>query len=312
VSRDLPTKPVPAPAAATAPGCRPASLGNDPGSCPSLTILIPAYNEEKRIRATLELYARHFQQFYHGKFYLLVVLNGCRDRTLDVVREASLEFPQIRWVEFKAPIGKGGALIDGFKEAEGTDLVGFTDADASTTPASFLRLARECAKADCAIGSRRISGAVIRQFQPSHRMFASGVFHAIVEVLFRMGIKDTQCGAKVLRSEALQRIHPTLHIADMAFDINLLYSLKRANLRILEIPVEWTDSAGSSVRYFRTSLVMFLSVVRLRLIYSPFYRWLRPLRPLEGWIYRSLLRNPPPRQVATHEPVSAAEPSRVQ
>jgi hypothetical protein len=62
-----------------------------------------------------------------------------------------------------------------------------------------------------------------------------------------------------------------------------------------ETPVDWTDHLGSKVRYFRTSLVMFLSVVRLRLVYSPFYRWLLPLRPLETWVYLSL-RTPPPRE----------------
>jgi len=80
----------------------------------------------------------------------------------------------------------------------------------------------------------------------------------------------------------------------MAFDVNLLYAVKRAGGTLIEAPVDWTDHLGSTVRYFRTSLVMFLSVVRLRLVYSPFYPLLRPLRPLEAWVYRAL-RNPPPR-----------------
>jgi hypothetical protein len=79
----------------------------------------------------------------------------------------------------------------------------------------------------------------------------------------------------------------------MAFDINLLYSLKRAGFSILEVPTEWTDKMGSTVSLGRTSLVMFLSALRVRLIYSPIYRWLRPLRPLEAWIYRKL-RAPQP------------------
>jgi hypothetical protein len=78
--------------------------------------------------------------------------------------------------------------------------------------------------------------------------------------------------------------------------VNLLYAAKRAGGTMMEAPVEWTDHLGSTVRYFRTSLVMFLSVVRLRLVYSPFYRWLQPLRPLETWIYTAL-RNPPPRSL---------------
>jgi hypothetical protein len=108
-----------------------------------------------------------------------------------------------------------------------------------------------------------------------------------------MNIHDTQCGAKVMRREAVEKIHSNLRIADMAFDINLLVALKRAGFCILEVPTEWTDQAGSKVVLFHSSLVMFLSAVRIRLIYSPFYKWLRPLRPLEGWIYKKL-RAPQP------------------
>jgi hypothetical protein len=104
-----------------------------------------------------------------------------------------------------------------------------------------------------------------------------------------MNIRDTQCGAKVMTRQAVEAVHSKLRIADMAFDINLLFSLKKAGFRILEVPTEWTDKVGSKVNLGRTSLVMFLSAVRVRLIYLPLlYKLLRPLRPLENWIYRKL------------------------
>jgi len=161
-----------------------------------------------------------------------------------------------------------------------------------------LDLVKKIGAADCVIGSRWLPGAVIHQSQTGNRQFASRVFHFIVQALFWMNIRDTQCGAKVMRREVAEKIHPALRIADMAFDINLLYSMKRAGFRILEVPTEWTDKAGSKVALGRSSLTMFLSVVRVRLIYSPFYKLLRPLRPLEGWIYRKL--NAP-------QPLSASE-----
>jgi hypothetical protein len=108
-----------------------------------------------------------------------------------------------------------------------------------------------------------------------------------------MNIRDTQCGAKVMKRHAVEKIHSSLRIADMAFDINLLYALKHAGFKVLEVPTEWTDKVGSKVTLFRTSLTMFLSAVRIRLIYSPIYNWLRPLRPLETWVYRKL-RAPQP------------------
>ena len=114
------------------------------------------------------------------------------------------------------------------------------------------------------------------------------MFHFIVQTLFWMNIRDTQCGAKVMKRAVVEKIHPTLRIADMAFDINLLVSIKRAGFTILETPTEWTDQVGSKVTLARSSLTMFLSVVRVRLIYSPFYKLLRPLRPLEAWVYTKL------------------------
>lgn len=263
---------------------------------PSLLLLIPAYNEELRIEPVLRSYAQYFQEHYHGKFQLVVVLNGCRDNTLGVVQRVAAQFPAISALDIPEPIGKGGALIEGLKLAPLADLVGYVDADGATPPRAFHDLVQRISEADCVIGSRWLPGAVLHVEQSGKRQFASRVFHRIVELFFGMHIKDTQCGAKVMRRPAVEKIHSGLRIADMAFDINLLYSLKHAGFRVLEVPTEWTDKIGTKVRLFRTSLTMFLSVVRIRLIYSPrLYRWLRPLRPLEGWVYRKLLRQPQPR-----------------
>jgi glycosyltransferase involved in cell wall biosynthesis len=261
---------------------------------PSLLLLIPAYNEELRIEPVLRAYASYFQEAYSGKFQLVVVLNGCRDDTLGVVKKVAAEFPSISALEFRDPIGKGGALIEGLKLAPLADLIGYVDADGATPPRAFHDLVKRVGEADCVIGSRWLPGAVLHVEQTNRRQFASRVFHSIVELFFGMRIRDTQCGAKVMRRQAVEKVHSGLRIADMAFDINLLYSIKRAGFRILEVPTEWTDKLGSKVTLLRTSLVMFLSVFRIRLIYSPFYPWLRPLRPLEGWVYHKL-RAPQPR-----------------
>jgi len=261
---------------------------------PSVLLLIPAYNEEGRIGPVLRDYARFFQEQYQGKFQLIVVLNGCRDNTLGVVQGVAAEFPSIRWLEFKDPIGKGGALIEGLNIATTADLVGYVDADGATPPPAFLDLIRHIDGFDCVIGSRWIPGAILHQQQSGKRQFASRVFHFIVQMLFWMNIRDTQCGAKVVRREAVERIRPSLRIADMAFDINLLYALKKARYRILELPTEWTDKIGSKVVLRNTSLSMLFSVIRIRLIYWPtVYKFLRPLRPLETWIYRKLRSQQP-------------------
>jgi hypothetical protein len=143
---------------------------------PSLLLLIPAYNEEERIGPVLREYARHLRETYEGTFEIVVVLNGCRDNTLGVVREVATDNPEIRYLDFPAPIGKGGALIEGLKLAPTADLVGYVDADGATGPDAFLQLVHLVAQADCVIGSRWLPGSILHQSQPRLRRFASRVF----------------------------------------------------------------------------------------------------------------------------------------
>src|SRR3989454_3173568 len=238
---------------------------------PSLLLLIPAYNEERRIEPVLREFGQYFRDQYPGKFQLVVVLNGCKDNTLGVVKTVAARFPFISALDFPQPIGKGGALIEGLKLAPHADLIGYVDADGASPPRAFHELVKLTDKADCVIGSRWLPGAVLHQAQTRLRRFASRCFHLVVELLFRMHIKDTQCPCKVMRRTAVEKIHSSLRIADLAFDVNLLYSFKHAGFSVLEMPTEWTDKIGSKVTssLFRSSLTMFLSVVRVRLIYWP-------------------------------------------
>jgi glycosyltransferase involved in cell wall biosynthesis len=264
-------------------------------SAPSLLLLIPAYNEETRIEPVLRAYAAFFQKNYPGNFQLLVVLNGCRDNTLGVVQTVAQDFASVRWLDFPAPIGKGGALIEGLKLAGHADIIGYVDADGATAAPAVLELLQHLDATDCVIGSRWLPGSVLLKAQPKFRQVISRCFHLVVQLLFWMNVKDTQCPCKLMRREAVEKIHPALRIADLAFDVNLLVALKRAGFRVREVPIAWTDMVGSKVTssLFRNSLTMFLSVVRVRLIYSPFYQWLGPLRPLEAWVYKKL-RSPVP------------------
>ena len=268
---------------------------------PSVLLLIPAHNEEHRIGPVLLSYAEYFRKNYEGKFQLVVVLNGCTDNTLGVVQKVSAQYSEVSAVVFEEPIDKGGALIEGLRLAPLADVIGYVDADGATSPAAFADLARHAGEADCVIGSRWIPGAVLHQMQSGQRRFASRTFHAIVQLFFWMNIKDTQCGAKVIRRAAVEKIHSSLFIADMAFDINLLYILKREGFSVLEVPTEWTDKIGSKVALGRTSLTMLLSVIRLRWIYSPFAPLRKIFRPLENWVYRKL-----------HAPEPIPDPKRYQ
>src|SRR5208283_5079480 len=109
---------------------------------PSLLLLIPAFNEERRIEPVLRDYARYFQEQYQGKFQLVVVLNGCTDNTLAVVQRVGADYAAVTALEFPDAIGKGGALIEGLKLAPLADLIGYVDADGATGPRAFHDLVR--------------------------------------------------------------------------------------------------------------------------------------------------------------------------
>ena len=253
-------------------------------------LLIPAYNEEERIEATLQRYVARLDQDAQGRYQIVVVLNGCRDLTLEIVQRVCDEHHSVSVLNFPERIGKGGALIRGLAAAPDVEWIGYVDADGATAPEEFLRLVALCRERDCVIGSRWLPGATLLRQQTLTRQFVSRVFHFIVQILFGLNVKDTQCPAKVFTRKAALAIQPKLKIADLAFDVNLLNALKREGFEIHEEPTEWTDQLGSKVTQtlFRSSLVMLLSVLRLRLYYSPVYPALRLLRPIEAWIYHKL------------------------
>ena len=149
-------------------------------------------------------------------------------------------------------------------------MIGYVDANGATGPEAVLELMRTSATR-IAWWLALAAGRVLLKAQPKFRQIISRCFHLIVELLFWMHIKDTQCPCKLMR-RGRGKNPSSLRIADLAFDVNLLVAMKHAGFRMLEVPIEWTDMVGSKVTaaLFRQSLTMFLSVVRIRLIYSPF------------------------------------------
>jgi len=234
-----------------------------------LSIIIPAYNEEKRIEKTLEEYYLFFSEKLGDDYEIVVILNGCRDKTLGIVDRLSNRRKNIRYKEFKEAIGKGGAIIEGFKTAEG-ELIGFVDADGATKPETFYELVKNINGFDGVVASRWIKGAIIKKKQPVSRRIASRGFNLLVRLLFMINLRDTQCGAKLFKKKAIKKIVPELGITQWAFDIDLLYRMKKNGFRVNEIPTEWGDIEGSRLNLKKTIPEMLLSIVRLRLIYSPF------------------------------------------
>lgn len=237
-----------------------------------LSIVIPAYNEEKRIGRMLDAYTAYFLPRYQAEVELIVVVNGSRDDTIGVVRVYAERMPQVRVIEEKRAIGKGGAIMLGFEQARG-DLVGFVDADGSTPPGAFDDLVRNIGAAGAIIASRWFAESVVEPRQPFRRRFVSRIFNFLVRRMFGMKIHDTQCGAKILTREAMTAVLPRLGITRWAFDVDLLFQVHRAGYAIREWPTTWHDEGGSQLRIVRASLEMFIAIIRLRLIYSPL-KWM--------------------------------------
>lgn len=234
-----------------------------------LTIIVPAHNEEKRLAKMLDEYLPFFAQIYRADFEMLVVVNGSYDDTEKVAKKYAATFPQLKCIVEPKQIGKGGAIMLGFAQAEG-DLVGFVDADGSTPPAAFQDLADNIGQADAIIASRWLKDAQISPRQTWSRRMASRLFNGMVRLLFGLNFSDTQCGAKLIKRNAAREILPNLGITRWAFDVDLLFQLHRAGFKITEIPTIWHDVAGSRLKIVRASTEMFVALIRLRLLYSPF------------------------------------------
>ncbi len=216
------------------------------------SLIIPAYNEEERLPHTLTDYEEAMRSRFDDDFEIVVVANGCIDNTVGVATEAATVSPQIRVVDIKEPVGKGGAVLEGFRQACG-DRVLFADADGATAPESLLDLVDRLDRYDVVIGSRRMNTSVITQRQPLLRRIFGWGFAQTARFFFGMHFKDTQCGAKGFRRDAARRLAQVVSETRWTFDLDLLLSALKLGLEVYEHPVVWADRAGSRLRYGSTT-----------------------------------------------------------
>jgi len=245
-----------------------------------LSIIIPAYNEEKRIKRTLEAYCGFLDK--RIDYEILVVINGCRDDTLGVVKETAKKYKRIKYVDIGNIGSKGGAVNHGFKISNG-ELIGFVDADMATKPEAFYELVSQIGDYDGVVASRWVKNSRISKKQDFKRIFAGRAFNLIVNLFFNLGLKDTQCGAKLFRKKQIKTVAGELGITKWAFDVDLLYHMKRHGFKVKEIATEWNEPGGSHVK-LKTVIEMFLAILRLRLIYSHFKFIVKLYDKLPRWM----------------------------
>lgn len=214
---------------------------------PLVTLIIPANNEAGRLPAAVRTYSSALAGRYGRAFEILVVANGCTDATAGVARAMRREVPVIRVLDIPQRIGKGGAILAGFRAARGRSVV-FADADGSAEPASLLRLVDDLGRYDVSIGSRRMPASVIPRPQPLLRRMLGIAFNRVVRTAFNLRVQDTQCGAKAFRIRAARRLARTVTERGWAFDVDVLLAARQLGLTVVERSITWSDVAGSRLR----------------------------------------------------------------
>ena len=230
-----------------------------------ISIVIPAYNEEKRIGKTLERVYEYFKK-KKTEFEIIVVDDGSNDRTVEIVEKFSSDKKEIRILKHEKNMGKGKAVKTGILDAKG-NLILFTDADLSTPIEEFEKLKKAIENGyDIAIGSRGLKDSKIVIPQPFYRRIIGRIFPLLVRLIVIKDFKDTQCGFKLFKKEVAKKIFSQLKTEGFAFDVEVLARGKKENFKIAEVGVLWYNSPESKVSILKSPFKMFLELNRIKKI----------------------------------------------
>ena len=213
-----------------------------------LSVVIPAYNEEKRLPRTLieiDKYLRKWSKEYE----IIVVNDGSKDGTSDVVRKLQSKIANLKLIDNKENQGKGYVVRQGLLSAQG-EIRLFSDADNSTSIDHIEKMLPWFERGfDIVIGSRDIKGAVLDPPQPFFRRFVGNIFNLMVQIIVGLwGIWDTQCGFKAFSEKAAKDILPRCKVDRWAFDPEILIIGKKLGYKIKEVPVRWANDPNSKVK----------------------------------------------------------------
>ena len=210
-----------------------------------ISVIIPAYNEEKRIAFTLEKSIDFLQQ-RSWKYELLPVDDGSRDATVERIAEVAREFPQVRCVLNGQNRGKGYSIRHGLEEAQG-NFIGFMDADYKTDIAALDHAMELLESGACGvIGDRTLGKSEIARERKRYREMGSIVFRRGLQMLMGLrGYDDTQCGFKFFRAEVMRDLFSRQKVEGYMFDVEILLLAGKLGYALERIPVKWTFDPDS-------------------------------------------------------------------
>lgn len=235
-----------------------------------LSLIVPAYNEEKRLPATLVRLTEYLSS-RDFSYEVLVVDDGSRDRTRDLVREFAATHEWLRLVQYDEGLrplnrGKGFAVRQGVLHAVGRDVL-FSDADLSTPLEEMEKLLPPISRGACdiAIASRALPESKLTVHQPWYREMMGRTFNKFVQRIAVPGIVDTQCGFKAFRGDVAKRIFGLAQIDGFGFDTEILFLAQKFGYRVQEIPVVWVHKDDSRVNPLSAPLQMMSELITVRL-----------------------------------------------
>ncbi|HHT9144804.1 MAG TPA: dolichyl-phosphate beta-glucosyltransferase [Candidatus Wunengus sp. YC61] len=229
-----------------------------------LSVIIPAYNEEKRVLPTL----RKICAYLSAKDFpceIIIVDDGSTDNTLQMIKNFASSNNHLVILTNEQNIGKGYSVRKGMLSARG-EYAFFTDADLSTPIEEIDKCLPYLLNGyDVVIGSRSMPGADIIVHQPWYREKMGKIFNFMVNMVLLKGIIDTQCGFKGFKREAVKTIFSKCKIDGFSFDVEALYLSRKYNFKIKEIPIRWENSTLSKVSPIKHSLQMFKDLIGIKI-----------------------------------------------
>jgi len=232
---------------------------------PTYSIVVPAYNESARLGSSLDKILSYIaRQKWSAEVEVIVVNDGSRDDTAQIVRRLAQKNSALRLVENPGNRGKGYSVRNGMLQARGQVVV-FSDADLSSPIEELPKLLNALSGgADIAIGSRWLQSELQTQRQPIHRQLFGRIFNLLLRITLSLHFKDTQCGFKAFQKTAVQRIFPLQKIERWGFDPEILFLARKFGFRVQEVPVAWAHSGGTRIHPLTDGSRMFWDMLRIR------------------------------------------------
>lgn len=229
-----------------------------------LSLIIPAYNEEVRLRKSLPIIYDYLEK-QNFSFEVIVIDDGSFDETSNVVRNFTKDKVNLILLQNNVNRGKGYSVKKGMLKAKGT-IRAFIDADLSVPIQSIFLLINSINQgSDIAIASRNISGAWIKVNQPLYRRIMGRVFRDLANLLLTKNISDITCGTKGFRDRAAEKIFSQQRLDDWSFDVEILFLAKKYSFKINEIPVDWSNFCRSKVRLPYDIVLSLWGLIKIRL-----------------------------------------------